>query len=58
MQKMTLVGRAVLGHEPHEPVHTLSRQILHPTLLGQHGKHGTFPQQEALLRQPRAAVLG
>lgn len=55
MQKMTLVGRPALGHKLHEPVHTPSRQeVLHPTLLGQQGKHGAFPQQAALLREPRA----
>lgn len=58
MQKMTLVRRPVLGHKLQEPVHTLSRQkVLHPTLLGQHGKHGAFPRKqlfsESSEQQPR-----
>lgn len=58
VQKMTLVGRAVLGHKHREPVHALSRQeVLHPTFLGKQGKHGAILQQAALLREPRAAAL-
>lgn len=58
MQRMTLVGRPVFGHKLQEPVHTPSRQkVLHPTALGQQGKHGASPQQAALLREPRAAAL-
>lgn len=53
MQKMTLVSRPVLGHKLQEPVHTPSRQkVLHPTLLGQHGKHGAFPSKQLFSESP------
>lgn len=53
MQKMTLVGRAVLGHKRHEPVHAWSRQeVLHPAFLGKQGKHGAIPSKQLFSESP------